>query len=55
MDNIVVPCFFDSHCTFSWVLAPLAEFLPGAKFTLRPSLAFSYIDSVTVRHSNSGV
>jgi len=28
--------------------------LPGAKFTLRPSLAFSYIGSVTVRHSSSG-
>jgi len=24
------------------------------KFTLRPSLAFSYIDSVTARHSSSG-
>jgi len=28
--------------------------LPGAKFTLRPSLAFSYIVSVTERHSNTG-
>jgi len=27
--------------------------LPGAKFTLRPSLAFSYIGSVTARHSSS--
>jgi len=27
---------------------------PGAKFTLRPSLAFSYIGSVTARHSSSG-
>jgi len=26
------------------------EILPGAKFTLRPSLAFSYIGSVTARH-----
>jgi len=26
----------------------------GAKFTLRPSLAFSYIGSVTARHSSSG-
>jgi len=25
--------------------------LPGAKFTLRPSLGFSYIDSVTARHA----
>ena len=28
--------------------------LPAAKFTLRPSLAFSYIGSVTARHSSSG-
>jgi len=28
--------------------------LPGAKFTLRPSLAFSYIGSVTAQHSSSG-
>ena len=28
--------------------------LPGAKFTLRPSLAFSYIGSVTARHSSNG-
>jgi len=27
--------------------------LPGAKFTLRPTLAFSYIGSVTARHSTS--
>jgi len=28
--------------------------LPGAKFTLSQSLAFSYIGSVTARHSSSG-
>jgi len=28
--------------------------LSGAKFTLRPSLAFAYIGSVTARHSSSG-
>jgi len=28
--------------------------LPGAKFTLRPSLVFSYIGIVTTRHSSSG-
>jgi len=28
--------------------------LPGTKFMLRPSLAFSYIGSVTARHSSSG-
>jgi len=39
---------------------PLTEFcqlqkcLPPTKFTLRPSLAFSYIGSVTARHSSSG-
>jgi len=37
---------------FSGALAPNG-ILPGAKFTLRPSLAFSYIGSVTVRHSSS--
>jgi len=29
--------------------------LPGTKLTLRPSLAFFYIGSVTARHSSSGV
>ena len=34
---------------------PRNGILPGAKFTLRPpSLALSYIGSVTVRHSSSG-
>ena len=27
--------------------------LPGAKFTVRPSLVFSYINSITARHSSS--
>jgi len=27
--------------------------LPGAKFILHPSLAFSYIGSITARHSSS--
>jgi len=35
-------------------LFPRNGILPGAKFTLRPSLAFSYIGSVTTRHSSSG-
>jgi len=39
--------------TFSGDLAP-DGILPGAKFTLRPSLAFSYIGSVTTRHFSSG-
>jgi len=28
--------------------------LPGAKSTLRPSLAFSYVVNVAARHSSSG-
>ena len=36
-------------------LLPPDGILPGAKFTLRPSLAFSYIDSVTARHPAVGV
>jgi len=44
-------------CTFSDFrgLLPYDGILPGAKFTLRPCLAFSYIGSVTARHSSSGV
>jgi len=34
-------------------LLPPDGILPGAKFTLHPSLAFSYIGSVTPRHSSS--
>ena len=40
--------------TFSGALAP-DGILPGAKFTLCPSLAFSYIGSVTARHCSSGL
>jgi len=40
--------------TCSAALAP-DGISPRAKFTLRPSLAFSYIGSVTARHSCSGV
>jgi len=36
-------------------LLPPDEILPGAKFILHPSLAFSYIGIVTARHSSSGV
>ena len=39
--------------TFSGALAP-DGILPGAKFTLCPSLAFACIGSVTARHSSSG-
>ena len=37
-----------------WGLLPPNKILPAAEFTLRPSLAFSYIGSVTARHSSSG-
>ena len=46
-------CFFDSQCTSSGALAP-DGILPRAKFTLHPSFAFSYIGSVSTRHSSSG-
>jgi len=39
--------------TFSGVLAA-DGILPCTKFTLRPTLAFSYIGSVTARHTSSG-
>jgi len=39
--------------TFLAALAPNG-ILPAAKFTLRPSTAFSYIGSVTARHSSRG-
>jgi len=38
--------------TFSGALAPKG-ILPGAKFTLCPSLALSYIGSIIARHSSS--
>jgi len=37
-----------------WELLPLSGIVPAAKITLRPSLAFSYIGSITARHSSSG-
>jgi len=37
-----------------WRLLPRRGILPGTIFTLRPSLALSYIGSVTARHSSSG-
>jgi len=39
--------------TLSAALAP-DRILSGAKFTLRPSLVFWHIGSVTARHSSSG-
>jgi len=40
---------------YFWGLLPSGLILPPAKFTLCPSLAFSYIGSVTAWHSSSGV
>jgi len=40
--------------TFCGGFCPLDGILPGANFTLRPSLAFSYIGSITEWHSTSG-
>ena len=37
-----------------WGLLPPDGILPRVKFTLRPSLTFSYIGSVTARYSSSG-
>ena len=37
-----------------WGLLPPDRILAHAKFTLRPSLAFSYIGRVTAWHSSSG-
>ena len=40
--------------TIFWGALDPNRILPGAKFSLRPILAFSYIGSVTARHSSSG-
>jgi len=46
-------CLAVSYIHFRGLL-PHNGILPGEKFTLRPSLALSYIGSVTARHSSSG-
>ena len=48
-----VPGYSTLYIRFRRLLPPNG-ILPGAKFILRPSLAFSYIGSVTARHSSSG-
>jgi len=49
-----IHCIYrDSLYTFLGLL-PRNGILPDAKFTLRSSLALSYIGSVTARHSSSG-
>jgi len=43
------------HCVYAfWGLLPPGGILVCAKVTLRPSLAFSYIGSVTAWHSSCG-
>jgi len=49
--DVLLGCY--TIYTFSGALAP-DRILPGAKFTLHPSLAFSYIGGVTARQSSSG-
>ena len=39
-------------CVHFWELLPPDGISPRAKFTLRPSVALSYIGSVTARHSS---
>ena len=43
-----------THCIYIFGLLPPNGILPGAKFTLHPSLAFSYTGSVSAQHSSSG-
>jgi len=42
-------------CMHFWGLLPPDGISPRAKFTLHPSLAFSYIGRVTARHASIGV
>ena len=51
--GLAVSCAATLYIYFRGLLPP-DWILPVAKFTLRPSLAFSYIASVTARHSSSG-
>jgi len=48
------PGLVHSIYTFSGAAVPPDGILPGAKFTLRPSFALSYIGSITARNSSSG-
>jgi len=53
MFDRLLSCYAMQIFSVSGALAP-NRILRGATFTLRPSLAFSYIGSVTVRHWSSG-
>jgi len=50
---LTISCAGTLYIHFRELLAP-DRILLGAKFTLRPSLAFSYIGSITARHFSSG-
>jgi len=50
---LAVSCAATLHIYFGGLLPP-DRILPVAKFTLRPSLAFSYIGTLTAWHSSSG-
>ena len=47
-------CTMFSHFLGWYTIYTFLGLLPGAKFTLHPILALSYIISVTARHSSSG-
>jgi len=51
--SVAWACTLGQYIRF-WGLLPPNGILQGAKFTLRPSLAFSYVGIVTARHSSSG-
>ena len=51
---LAVSCAGTLFIHFWRLLPPISIILPRAIFTLRPSLAFSHIGSVTERHSSSG-
>ena len=50
----ILRCYTIYIYIYFWGLLPPDRILPVAKFTLRPSLAFSYIGTVTAWHSSSG-
>jgi len=51
---LAVFCYGTLYINF-WELWPPNGILPGAKFTLHPSLAFAYIGNITAWHLSTGV
>jgi len=51
---LAISCAGTLYIHFQGLLPPNGIF-PGAKFTFHPSLAFSYLCSITARHSSIGV